>query len=126
MSKPADWKETVARTEGLGDARAEATGRADLWMVVRCHSTQCSSIVSLPMGPEVWRDENTIRRALLEHEGSAWMLEGGWRVEPCSVRRTFQKPIVGWTLLCPRCGKALDARNANVVNQLITKVNGNH
>lgn len=114
-----DAKEISARTDGI----ASASERSDLWMVVRCHSTQCPSIVSLPMGPEVWRDERSIRRALLEHEGAAWSSEGGWSVEPCSVKRIFQPPIVGWTLLCPRCKKALEARNANIVNVLMSKVN---
>lgn len=116
-----DWNDTLARTEGMGRADIEAATKR-LWFVVRCHSQRCASIVTLPLGPEVWRDERTLQRALSEHEGAAWKSEGGWTVQGAHVRRTLQPAVTGWTFLCPACTKALEARNANVVNTLSSKV----
>lgn len=118
-----DHKDALERTEhgALNRADVEAATKS-LWIVVRCFSQRCASIVTLPIGPEVWRDERTLQRALSQHEGAAWKAEGGWTVQGANVRRTFQPSVTGWTLLCPACTRAMETRNTNIVNTLAKKV----
>lgn len=110
MAAMADSPLIFPRTEGLIGAGLTSKRLPKL---EPCGTVKCPNKMAVVLGPEAYRDERTLQRALSENTEAP-----GWRVFPAEVRRTLQKPLKVWVVLCPQCSAEMDRAAPGTVTTL--------
>ena len=110
----ADTPILLPRTEGL--IGAGLTGKR-LPKLEPCGTVKCPNKMAVILGPEAYRDENTLRRALAENTE-----DPGWKVWGAQVKRTMQKPLKVWVVLCPQCSREMETAAPGTVTTLTRSI----